>query len=90
MQGARNAATETYRIDRRGSKNEVLAKAHIGAADVKRSGRSQHRATQRFARAVNYLAFPYSSVPTLIEQNQLVGIFWLSGPGRLRGILVNK
>jgi len=45
-------------IDRRGSDNAVVAQAHIGAADVKRSGRSQHRATQRFARAVNYLAFP--------------------------------
>jgi len=37
------------RFHRRGSENEVSAKAHIGEADVKRSGRSQHRATQQMA-----------------------------------------
>ena len=60
-QGARSAATETYKVDRRGSENEVSAQANIGEADVKAviaAGRSQHRATQRFARAAIYSAFP--------------------------------
>jgi len=58
-QGARSAATETYQADRRGSDNAVAAQAHIGAADVKRSGRSQHRATQRFSLAAIYSTFPW-------------------------------
>jgi|GEM_PF-1715202 len=62
-QGAWSAATGTYRVDRRGSENEVSAKTHIVEADLKRSGRSQHRATQRFARAAIYSAFPYASAP---------------------------
>ena len=44
-QGDWCAATETYRVDRRGRDNEVAAKANVSLANVKAlsAGLSQHR-----------------------------------------------
>jgi hypothetical protein len=59
-QGARRAEAETVHQVRRGFENEVSAQANIGSIDVKpqRGGRTQHRATQRFARSLIYSALP--------------------------------
>ena len=53
--------SEPHIKDRRGSQNEVLAKANIGVADVKSrsGGRSQHSALLRCARLSLSSAFPF-------------------------------